>query len=169
MTTIARDSYLEAQVHTATPQRLRLMLIEGAQRQVRAAEAAWREGRSDDTVSALIRARDIVAELLSGIRPDSTPLVQQTLGIYAYLYSALTEVQHSGDAHALPGILRVLDEERQTWQAVCCELPHRVEPLVDAAPVEELAPQRVAASMAPSYAAVFAPLDAGSESLSLEA
>jgi flagellar protein FliS len=169
MTTAARDSYLDTQVHTATPQRLRLMLIEGVQRQVRAAEGAWEDGRPSDAIAALIRARDIVAELLSGIRPDSTPLVQQTLGIYAYLYSALTEVQHSGDAHQLAGIHRVLEEERQTWQSVCTELPHRVEPMDDNMQVEELAPQRVAAAMAPNYAAAFVPLATSPESLSLEA
>ena len=77
--------------------------------------------------------------------------------------------QALGDAQSLAGILRVLDEERQTWQAVCCELPHRVEPAGEAAPVEELAPQRVAATMAPSYAAAFMPLAENAESLSLEA
>jgi flagellin-specific chaperone FliS len=145
------------------------MLIAGAMRQVRAAEAAWGEQREGDAIQALVKARDIVAELLSGIHPDATPLVQQTLGIYAYLYSALTEVQHSGDTQSLAGILRVLDEERQTWQSVCCELPHRVEPAGDTAPIEELAPQRVAATMTPSYAAAFMPLAANAESLSLEA
>ncbi len=169
MTTTARNSYLDTQVHTATPQRLRLMLIEGVQRQVRAAESAWRDEGSDEAISALTRARDIVAELLSGIRPDTTPLVQQTLGIYAYLYSALTEVQHSRDAHQLAGILRVLEEERQTWQAVCCELPHRVEASDQAAPVEEVAPQRVAAAFEPSYASAFVPLATAAEGLSLEA
>src|SRR5262245_21839879 len=114
----APDSYLETQITTATPQRLRLMLIEGALRQARFAGEAWREQRAEDALEALIRCRDIVAELLSGIRLDQSPLVQQTLGIYAFLFSALTEVQQSRDTHQLAGIIRVLEEERETWTEV---------------------------------------------------
>ena len=41
-----RDAYLETQVLTATPQRLRLMLIEGAIRKITAAQAAHEAGDS---------------------------------------------------------------------------------------------------------------------------
>src|SRR5262245_20759171 len=124
----ARDSYLETQVNTATPQRLRLMLIGGALQQTRAAQAAWQENQPSAATAALVRCRDIVAELLSGIREDGSQLVQQTLGIYAYLYSSLTELQQTRDPHQLAGIIRVLEEEQQTWEEVCQRLPHRVEP-----------------------------------------
>src|ERR1700752_4764684 len=110
----ARETYLEAQVNTATPQRLRLMLIGGALRQTRAAQAAWQEDRPEAAAEAIIRCRDIVAELLSGIREDGSPLVQQTVGIYAFLFSSLTELQQTRDPHQLAGIIRVLEEEQQT-------------------------------------------------------
>jgi flagellar protein FliS len=161
-----RDAYLETQVNTATPQKLRLMLIGGALRHARGAEAAWQSGRHDEAAQSLVRCRDIVAELLSGIREDGSALVQQTLGIYAYLYSSLTELQQSRDAHQLAGLIRVLDEEQQTWEEVCQQLPHRVVAIDQ--PAEEVAPQRVAASFAPSYSA-FAPPAAPAASLSIEA
>ncbi|HZN35320.1 MAG TPA: flagellar export chaperone FliS [Pirellulaceae bacterium] len=161
----ARDAYLETQVNTATPQRLRLMLIEGALRQAQLAKTAWQESRPAGAAAALIGCRDIVVELLSGISPGDTPLVRQTLGIYAYLYSSLTELQQSRDAHELAGIIRVLEEEQQTWQEVCLALPHRVD---TRAAVEERAPPRVGQALQPSYggpAASSAPI----ASMSIEA
>ena len=165
----ARDMYLETQVNTATPQRLRLMLIEGALRQAQAAQTAWETRQTEQAGEALIRCRDVISELLAGITPGDTPVVRQTLGIYAYLFSALTEVQQSRDPHALAGIIRVLDEERQTWQEVCLAVPYRVVADAHAAPVEEVAPQRVAAAFQPSYVGAFAPSTAALESLSIEA
>jgi flagellar protein FliS len=165
----ARDTYLETQVNTATPQRLRLMLIEGALRQAQAAQAAWQAAQPEQAAEALIRCRDIISELLSGITPGDTPVVRQTLGIYAYLFSALTEVQQSRDAHQLAGIVRVLDEERQTWQEVCLALPHRVVASEAAASAEELAPQRVAPTFQPSYGGAFTAPAASLEGLSIEA
>jgi len=164
-----REAYLEAQVNTATPQRLRLMLIGGALRLARGAQAAWQEARANDATDALVRCRDIVAELLSGIRHDDSPLVQQTLGIYAFLYSSLTELQQTRDPHQLAGIIRVLDEEHQTWEELCQVLPHRVVANGQPAAVEEVAPQRVAASMQPSYAGAYLPVPGPIESLSIEA
>lgn len=164
----APDAYLETQVNTATPQRLRLMLIEAALRHLRTVQPAWTEGRKGDACEALIRSRDIVTELLSGIKPDSTPLVQQTLGIYVFLFSAITEVQQSRDAHQLAGIIRVLEEERETWHEVCLAVPHRVVP-DQTSSTEELAPQRVGATFEPSYGATFAGSAAAAESLSIEA
>jgi flagellar secretion chaperone FliS len=164
----ARDTYQQTQVNTASPQRLRLMLIDGALQQAQAAKAAWAESRPD-AAESLTRCRDIVVELLSSIRPDDTPIVRQTLGIYAYLFSALTELQQTRDPHQLAGIIRVLDEERETWQEVCLALPHRVAASVEHAAVEEVAPQRVAATFQSSYGTAFASPAAPLESLSIEA
>jgi flagellar protein FliS len=163
-----RDSYLETQVNTATPQRLRLMLIGGARWQTRAAQAAWQEDRPEAATEALVRCRDIVAELLSGIHEDGSPLVQQTLGIYAFLYSSLTELQQTRDPHQLAGIVRVLEEEQETWEEVCQRLPHRVVANDRPAKTEELAPQ-VVAGIQPSYAGAFASPGSSAASLSIEA
>jgi flagellar protein FliS len=168
MTTSARDSYLETQVHTATGQRLRLMLIEEALRQARAGQAALAQSQQGDAVLALARCRDIVVELLSGIRETDTPVVRQTLGVYAYLFSALAEVQQSRDLHQLAGIIRVLEEEQLTWQEVCLALPERIVAKGEAAPVEEVAPQRVASSIQASYGAAAA-LPAPVPTVSIEA
>src|SRR5437762_7119194 len=106
MNSYARDAYLETQVTTATPQRLRLMLIDAALRRVRTAKQAWDEGQSDQALAAVSHCREIVAELIAGIRPDDSPLAKQVLGIYLFLFSAATEVQLAKDRNRLTDMIR---------------------------------------------------------------
>lgn len=115
----ARHAYLETQIATAAPQQLRLMLIEAALRLARQTADAWREERRDEALDTLIRCRSIVTELISGIRAGSSQLADKVLGIYLFLFQELTEAQLRRDASRMDGIIRVLEEERATWQELC--------------------------------------------------
>ena len=143
MNATIRDQYLETQVNTATPQRLRLMLIEEALRQIRAGQAAFEVDTFDEGAAAIGHAREIIAELIGGIHPDETPLARQVLGIYLFLFSTLAEAQFSKDKQRLGEALKVLEEERQTWQAVCEQMPERPVAASSSARAEEIAPQHV--------------------------
>jgi flagellar protein FliS len=143
------DAYLETQIATATPQRLRLMLIEAALRRARAAQEAWRAENVNDGAEAVSHCRNIISELISGIQPDQSRLAKQILGVYMFLFSTLVEAHLSRDADRLTDIIRVLEEERQTWQAVCEEITDR--PVASVMPAEEVAPQRVAEAWTPGY------------------
>jgi len=134
------DIYLETQVTTATPQRLRLMLIDAAIRWAHVTVEHWRSGRQAEALEPLIRCREIISELLAGVKQDGSPLSNQVLGLYSFLFNALTAAQHSHSAAAVEAAIRVLEEERTTWSLLC-------EQLVDApaaprtmAPREERAP-----------------------------
>jgi flagellar protein FliS len=136
------EIYLEMQVSTATPQRLRLMLIDGALRQARRTADSWCEGQFDTALEALIRCREIVGELIAGIDKDASPLASQVASVYVFLFALLTEVQQTRDEHQLAAIIRVLEEERETWRQLCEQVPDRLTPTASAAfaPREELAP-----------------------------
>jgi len=153
MTFSARDQYLETQVTTATPQRLRLMLIEAALRKARAAGDAWKSGRLDDGVAAAAHCRDIVAELIAGIRPDQSELAKQVLGLYLYLFSTLIEAQFHRDELRLRDVIRVLEEARQTWQKVCEQMADQPPALAATSAHEEVAPGRVNDFQAPGVSA----------------
>lgn len=121
----ARDTYLETQVTTATPQRLRLMLIDAALRRAREAQTAIREGRTDEVSDALSRCREIVGELMAGVRPEAAPLGKQVLSLYAFVLTTLAQVGLTRDLAQLAEVIGVLEEERVTWQQVCQQLPDR--------------------------------------------
>ena len=122
----AGHAYLETQISTATPQRLRLILVEGALRLARQTAEAWQE-RPDDALESLIRCRSFITELISGIREGSSPLAKKVLEIYLFLFRELTEIQLQQDATRMEGVIRVLEEERTTWQNVCATLTQRPE------------------------------------------
>jgi len=167
MSLSARDAYLETQILTATPQRLRLMLIEAALRKARAGQQAFEAIDKETAVTAISACRDIVSELIAGIQPDQSPLAKQVLGIYLFLYSTLVEIGLTLDGQRLRDVIRVLEEERQTWQAVCEQMPERPAPFSAA---EEVAPQRVVDGWSGGYApATPHRPDAQTSELSLEA
>jgi flagellar protein FliS len=136
------EIYLEMQVSTATPQRLRLMLIDGALRQARRTADMWRDGQFDTALEALIRCREIVGELIAAVDKEASPLARQVASVYVFLFSLLTEVQQTRDEHQLGSIIRVLEEERETWRQVCEQVPDRLSAAPSAAFAlrEELAP-----------------------------
>jgi flagellar secretion chaperone FliS len=150
-----RDAYLETQILTATPQRLRLMLIEGAIRKITAAKTAYEAADWQKASADLGCCRDIITELIAGIDPEQTPIAKQILSVYMFLYSTLVEAQFGRDANRLSELIRVLEVERQTWRELCEKMPDRATRVANPAhDTEELAPQRVAESWSGDYAPV---------------
>jgi flagellar protein FliS len=127
----ARAAYLETQVLTATPQKLRLMLIDGCIRFAGQAREAHASGNDELFGQSLDRARDAVTELISGIRPEKSELTNAARALYAFIFRSLAEAQLFKDPAKIDDAVRVLQEERQTWLAVCeleLEMPSGDEP-----------------------------------------
>jgi flagellar protein FliS len=118
MTPLA-DRYLETEVLTAPPQRLRLLLIDHTLRAAQNTLTAWQEARWDDGLDASIRCRDLLSELLSGIDASASPLANDVAGIYTFLFNAVTDASVARDEQKLRDVLRILEIERETWRQVC--------------------------------------------------
>jgi len=118
----ARESYLATQVTTATPQKLRLMLVEGAIRFGVRAQSLWNDQQEAEAMEALIRCRQIVAELMAAVKDDGSPLGIKIMALYTFLFRTLTESQLNQDAAKLAEVLNVLQVERETWSQVCEKL-----------------------------------------------
>lgn len=114
-----QSSYLESKVLTAPPQRLHLMLIEGAIRFGRQAEESLRRGEQIPAATPLLRVIDILGELLAGVRAKQGELNQRIADLYAFLFRRAFEAKINGDASILGEVLTLLEYERQTWQMVC--------------------------------------------------
>lgn len=108
---------------TAPPQRLHLMLIEGAIKFIERARYLWRENRPDAGFEALIRAQEIVGEILAGIKTETGgALAKQVAALYGFVYRCLVQASLSRDEKPLEDALRVLTIERETWQELCRRL-----------------------------------------------
>lgn len=119
MSSAQRSNYLESKVLTATPHQLHLMLLEGAIRFGRMAEARLRQGNEMAAGEPLARLIDIVGELLAGVRGGKLPVNQQLAELYLFLFRRVLEAKIHADVEKLVEALRLLDYERQTWQLIC--------------------------------------------------
>jgi len=115
-------SYFETKVLTASPQRLHLMLIEGAIRFGQQASEALKSGDQVAAAGPLLRMIDIVAELLAGVRHSQTELNQKLAQVYLFLFCRISEAKINSDEKALAEVLELLEFERQTWQMACDKL-----------------------------------------------
>jgi flagellar protein FliS len=140
------QQYLESQVMTATPQKLRLLLIEGAIRYAHQTLELWEVGQQEQAIMALIRCRAIVGELLSGIQIEQSDLTRKVAAVYLYLFRSLTEAQLKRDQQRVQDTINVLEVERETWRLVCEQMPNA--PVMDnsdgmiGAPIEIMAPNQ---------------------------
>jgi flagellar protein FliS len=147
-----RFIYLETQINTASPQKLRLMLIEGGIRYAQLALDHWEQGRSEDGLAAVQRCRSIIEELIGGIRADGSALTRQVLDIYTFLYNTLNDVEWQRDVARLADVISVLLEERETWQQVCLAVTGTPQAAPESFQSNEiLAPQRVDAQQSAGY------------------
>jgi flagellar protein FliS len=149
MDATARENYLTTEVLTAPPQKLQLMLIEGAIRFGRETGDFWRERRDEQALESLVRCRRIVTEIIGSVKPDGGDLTRNVRAIYAYLFRLLTEANRERSETKLADALRILEIERDTWRAVC----------------EKLGPASPAGAVTPSGAQPDSPV----EGLSLQA
>jgi flagellar biosynthetic protein FliS len=122
MSTAARQNYLAAEVLTATPQKLHLLLVEGAIRFAEKAQRHVREGSTVEAVEALIRAQEIVTQMTTAIdHQTDPPLAGRVAAIYLFIFRSLVEAGYSLDIAKIADALRVLEVERETWRAVCSQ------------------------------------------------
>ena len=116
----ARDNYLQGEVFTATPQKLQLLLIEAAMKNIHRTKQAWLDQRFDDGFDSLTRAQDIVAEIVCNLDVEGNPDIAKKLAsIYIFIFRRLAEGGMEHSQEKLDDALRVLASERETWKLVC--------------------------------------------------
>ncbi len=116
----ASDEYFTTQVLTAAPQKLQLMLIEGALRSCKRAEGFWKSGAAAAVADALLHAQRIMARLIADLNYFEHPrLAVQMAAVYGFVYKSLVLAHLRHDAEALTDAVRILLVERETWRLAC--------------------------------------------------
>ena len=129
MPSSVRDSYLETEVMTATPQKLQYMLLDGAILAIQKTKLLWAKDREEEGCESLIRAQQIITELLCGLnREIDSDLAKKVAAIYLFVFRSLMDANRRKDVEKLDGALGVLEIERETWRKVCRELGSRKAP-----------------------------------------
>jgi flagellar protein FliS len=119
----AGDNYLDAEVRTATPQKLQLMLIDAALRSANRAQQFWQQGQNDPAFKAILYAEKLLGQMLAAIDPDTTgELGKKVSAIYEYVFRSLVQAANRRDEKSLADAIRVLEIERETWRQLCEKL-----------------------------------------------
>ena len=108
--------YLKTQVMTASPEQLQLMLYDGAIRFAEQARAAMLAKDFEQTHNFLLRAQNIVLELLNGLRPEyNQPPCERLGSLYNFIYRRLVDANLKKDPTCIDDALKILRYQRETW------------------------------------------------------
>ncbi|GJQ28488.1 MAG: flagellar export chaperone FliS [Phycisphaerae bacterium] len=109
-------AYLRTRVLTASPEELRLMLLEGAIKFLRQGRTALAENRHEAAFTGLSQGREIVFELLNTIRDDVDPeLAANAKALYAFIYRLIVDGAHEKDPAKVDKAVELIEFERETW------------------------------------------------------
>ncbi len=130
--------YLEAAVQTASPARLRLMLIERGIDVAGRLAARWRRGEDLGVNEDSLKLLDLLTELLSGVGRGGTEADQrvcrQVADLYVFLSQHLVAAETTSDVVSIDEIRIVLETEAVTWRSVCLQQASSQPSVVNASP-----------------------------------
>lgn len=114
--TAAAEMYLATKVLTASPEELRLMLIDGALKFCRQGRDALVRGDYEGCHNGYSRCRSILLELVSTMRPEiDADLCSRLSGIYMFMFRELLESSHKRDVAKADRVLELLEYDRESW------------------------------------------------------
>jgi flagellar protein FliS len=109
------QAYRESAVLTAPPERLVVMLYDGARRFLVQAASAMREGDVPTAHERLRRAERIVEHLLATLDMSQGEIAERLEAIYVFCLQLLAEGRMRQDAGALDKVGELLGELREAW------------------------------------------------------
>ncbi len=110
------NAYLRTKVLTASPEELRLMLLDGAIKFLRQGRDGLERKDHEASYDGFSKCRNILLELMNSVRPDIAPeLCSRVTGLYTFMYTRLVEAGFERDLAKADKVLEMLEFERETW------------------------------------------------------
>jgi len=121
--TPSANTYLRTKVLTASPEELRLLLLDGAVKFARQGREGLATKNYELSFSGITQCRAIIVELMTGVRPEAAPeLVDRVRSLYAYIFAQLTEAGLAKDPEIMDRVIELLEYERETWSMLMQQL-----------------------------------------------
>jgi flagellar protein FliS len=118
----APQAYKESAVLTAPPEKLVVMLYDGAIRFLRQAQVLMGEGRIEATNKRLQRAEAIIDHLLATLDMDAGGDIASRLqSIYLFSRRQLMESRVKRDPQLIGNVIGWLSELRESWATIAGE------------------------------------------------
>jgi flagellar protein FliS len=117
----AKQAYTASSVMTASPERLVVMLYDGAIRFLRQAATAMRASDLQQARNRLGRAEAIIDELNMALDMSQGELPEQLRAIYLFCKRYLIEATLRRDPDRIERVVSLLAELRESWDAIAAE------------------------------------------------
>ena len=114
----AKQAYTSSSVMTAPPQKLVVMLYDGAIRFLRQSATAMRTGNREVTVNRLNRAGAIIDELNISLDMNQGEVASNLRSIYLFARRHMTEALIEQDPEKLEAVARLLADLREAWAQI---------------------------------------------------
>ncbi len=110
------NPYLKTKVMTADRGQLRLMLFDGALKFAEQGRQGLVARDYEAAFNGISRCQQILAELLSSLKPQHAPeLCQKLAGLYTFMVTRLMAASHQRNPAIVEEVIKLLEYERQTW------------------------------------------------------
>ena len=109
------QSYNNAQVMTATPGELTLMLYNGCIRFLKQAKAAMEQKQVQETNTNITRAQNIITELMSTLRMEYE-ISKNLMELYQFMQRHLLMASLKKESQKVQDIIELMEDLRNTWQ-----------------------------------------------------
>jgi flagellar secretion chaperone FliS len=114
----AQQAYRDSAILTAPPERLVVMLYDGAHRFLFQAAVAMRDGDLAKTNAKLRRAEAIIQELRSTLDMSAGEVASQLDSIYAFCERHLLNARFERDPERIEEVAQVLGDLRDAWDQI---------------------------------------------------
>ncbi len=109
------DVYKKNQIQTAPPERLVLMLYDGAIKFITKAIEAIETKNIEAANNNLLRAQDIMSALMAGVNFEAGKVAEGFYALYDYMYRRLIHANIRKDKEAAGEVLNMIRELRDSW------------------------------------------------------
>ncbi len=116
MATDLTSAYLRTKVLSATPEELRLMLLDGCLRFCRQGREGLATRNFEQSYNGLSGAKNILVELVTGMNREINPeLCDRVTAVLMFMYRRLVDANLEKSAEIVDEVIGLLEYERETW------------------------------------------------------
>ena len=113
------SAYLRSKVFSASPEELRLMLLEGAIRFARQGREGLATKNYEQSFNGLSSCKNILLELVTSMKTEVAPeLCARMRALYMFMYSRLIDANLEKSPEIVDEVVQLLEYERETWLLV---------------------------------------------------
>ncbi|MBL1218449.1 MAG: flagellar export chaperone FliS [Planctomycetes bacterium] len=109
-------TYLKTRVMSASPEELRLMLLDGSLKFARMAQEGLQGGDYEKVYDGVTRCQAILIELINCLDHSQDPdLCDRLSSLYTFLFRRLMDASTERNPEIVCEVIKLLEYERETW------------------------------------------------------